>query len=110
LGYYERVGESAVQYAEKLLNTHASTLKTPANKIANNLVYFYKDHGFVIDKSEAADIFGDKIIKVNTSEYDLANEIYQRLMWIIRLADIEDHNFYLIGTPASELHFQKRAK
>ena len=42
-------------------------------KIANDLVYSYKDHGFVIDKTEAIRIFGEEIINTNTQEYDLGN-------------------------------------
>jgi ClpP class serine protease len=51
IGYYERVAESALQYAQKLLETHADKLPRSAEKIAYELVYTYKDHGFVIDKS-----------------------------------------------------------
>lgn len=60
LGYYERVAESAMQYAERLLKTHESNLPKDAAKIAYELVYSYKDHGFVIDKEEAQKIFGKK--------------------------------------------------
>jgi len=41
-----------MQYAEKLLNTHSTNLPRPAKEIASELVYKYKDHGFVIDKAE----------------------------------------------------------
>ena len=56
LGYYERVAESAAQYAERLLKAHETPLKKPASEIARNLVYSYKDHGFVIDQAEATEI------------------------------------------------------
>lgn len=49
IGYYERVAESAVQYAERLLEKHKSTLSSDPSIIAKKLVYGYKDHGFVID-------------------------------------------------------------
>ena len=52
IGYYERVAESAVQYAERLLRSKPA-LANRANEIAKILVYEYKDHGFVIDSDEA---------------------------------------------------------
>jgi hypothetical protein len=76
LGYYERVAESAAQYAERLLNLHSAGLKRKPAQIAKDLVYSYKDHGFVIDKAEALDIFGDKVVKTDTEEYKLGNSIY----------------------------------
>ena len=109
LGYYERVAESATQYAERLLKTHSDKLKGTPKKIANDLVYSYKDHGFVIDKAEAIDIFSDKIVKTNTDEYRLGNDLYEKLMLISRLAGIADHYFYLIGSIETEPHFRKRS-
>ena len=107
LGYYERVAESASQYAERLLKTHSSGLKTQPAGIAKTLVYSYKDHGFVIDKTEALDIFGDKTIKINTPEYTLGNIIYEKLIFISRISKIFGHRFYLIGSLDSQLHFIK---
>ena len=74
LGYFERVSESAKQYAIRLLKDK----KTPKStqEIANDLVYEYKDQSFVIDKEEAKKYFGD-IIKSNTEEYSLANDIHK---------------------------------
>jgi len=108
LGYYERVAESAVQYAERLLKAHASNLKQQPDTIASILVYSYKDHGFVIDKNEALRIFGDKTIKTNTSEYALGNVIYEELKFVSRVAGLLNHNFYIIGSLDSQLHFFKR--
>lgn len=107
LGYYERVAESAAQYAERLLKTHVSNLKHQPGEIAKQLVYSYKDHSFVIDKNEALQIFGDKTIKTNTSEYALGNAIYQELNYISRVAGFLDHHFYIIGSLDSQLHFFK---
>ena len=73
IGYYERVAESALQYSERLLETHEDMLPKKPKEIAIDLVYKYKDHGFVIDKEEAEQIFSDKVIKSNTEEYDLGN-------------------------------------
>jgi hypothetical protein len=102
IGYYERVAESAMQYAENLLNTHKENLPKAANLIANELVYKYKDHGFVIDKSEATKILGEEIIKSNTKEYEIGNTIYQFLDTLSRVANFLNHNFYFIGGLNSE--------
>ncbi len=108
LGYYERVAESASQYAEKLLKTHSDNLKSSPAKIAKDLVYSYKDHGFVIDKTEALEIFGKKIVKHNTSEYELGNALYEELSFISRIADAFDQYYYLIGSCDSDPVFRKK--
>lgn len=108
LGYYERVAESAAQYAEKLLDTHSSNLPRRAKEIAMELVYKYKDHGFVIDRSEAINIFGDRIIKSNTEEYELGNSIYKALDMIGSLLSYLKHNFYFIGSLDSQATIRKR--
>lgn len=108
LGHYERVAESAVQYAERLLQPHKDSLAQSPEKIAKSLVYSYKDHGFVIDKQEAQSIFGDKIVIHNSKEYALGNAIYQNLVFISRIADIAKHNFYMIGSLESEPMLVKR--
>ena len=110
LGYYERVAESAAQYAERLLKLHSGNLKQKPVQIAKDLVYSYKDHGFVIDKVEATEIFGSDIIKTDTDEYKLGNDIYRALIFVSRIADIVNHNFYFIGSVNSDPHFIKRAK
>lgn len=74
LGYFERVSESAMQYANRLLAGRKFPMEI--DEIAKNFVYEYKDHSFVIDKEEATKFLGDSI-KVNSSEYLLANDIHQ---------------------------------
>lgn len=108
LGYYERVAESAAQYAERLLNLHPSGLKNAPAIIAKSLVYSYKDHGFVIDKSEAREIFGDTVVRTNSEEYKLGNTIYASLTFVSSLADMMNNYFYFIGSLQSEPHFSKR--
>ena len=110
IGYYERVAESAMQYAENLLVTHKEDLPKNPQIIANELVYKYKDHGFVIDKSEATKILGDKIVKHNTNEYDLGNTVYQFLEYVSRVATMLNHNFYFIGGVKSEPTLTERRK
>ncbi|MBK5275944.1 MAG: hypothetical protein JJE30_12945 [Desulfuromonadales bacterium] len=109
LGYYERVAESASQYAERLLNLHESNLIQKPSQIARDLVYSYKDHGFVIDKSDATEIFGQNVIKTDSEEYQLGNSIYAALKYIARIADIMGHNFYFIGSCDSQPNFAKRS-
>jgi len=110
IGYYERVAESAMQYAENLLNTHRENLPKSPNTIANELVYKYKDHGFVIDKSEATKILGEDIIKSNTDEYEFGNTIYQFLDMLSRIAEYLNHNFYFIGGQNSEPTINEKKK
>jgi hypothetical protein len=108
LGYYERVAESAAQYAEKLLDTHSDNLPRRAKEIAHELVYKYKDHGFVIDRAEAINIFGEQIIKSNTDEYELGNVIYKSLDMIGTLLGYLKHNFHFIGSLDSQASITKR--
>lgn len=105
IGYYERVAESSVQYAEKLLITHSKNLISSPTDIANKLVYDYKDHGFVIDKAEAVDIFGKEVVKCGTKEYELSNAIYNILAEIEKMASLLRHKFYFIGSLNSDPNF-----
>lgn len=102
IGYYERVAESAVQYAEKLLVANEEKLSKNAKNIAQDLVYSYKDHGFVLDKNEAKKVFGDEIIKINTIEYNFSNAIYSKMSEIERWLDVLGYKFYHIGALDSE--------
>ncbi len=105
LGYYERIAESAVQYAERLLSTHKDKLSNEPSQIAHDLVYKYYDHGFVIDKQEARRIFGDNIIKDNSIQYQLGNDIYEILSLISWVTSITNNRFYFIGSLESEPKF-----
>lgn len=75
IGYCERISESAVQYAERLLSNKPN-LPKPANDIAKDLVHTYKDHGFVIDFEEAKDHLGDDWIRTGTPELAVAEQLY----------------------------------
>jgi hypothetical protein len=97
LGYCERVAESAAQYAERLLKSHSDNLSGKPATIANNLVYTYKDHGFVIDHDEAKAIFGPKVVRRNTEEYDLGNLVYDTMEFFSWFADWKARDFYFIG-------------
>jgi Serine dehydrogenase proteinase len=110
LGYYERVAESAKHYAMRLLNNNAKNLPKEPSKIAHDLVYSYKDHGFVIDKTEAISIFSDKLIKTNTPEYELGNSLYSELDFIQNVSRAVRQQFYYIGSFDTEPTFNKIGK
>ena len=79
LGYYERVSESAVQYAEILLRGKKLPGDNTEGTVAQRFVYGYKDHGFVIDRDEALKYLGDSMVRSDSKEYKLANEIHEFL-------------------------------
>ena len=80
IGHFERAAGSAAQYAERLLANRFSPMDETANtEIARRLVYDYKDHGFAIDAREAATIFGEAMVKIDTPQYHVANKIYEEL-------------------------------
>src|SRR5262249_29812026 len=108
IGYYERVAESALQYSERLLETHKDKLPKKPKEIAFDLVYKYKDHGFVIDKEEAEQIFSDQVVKSNTKEYDLGNGLYKALEMIHGFFNSLGYHFYHIGSLYSQSGIIKR--
>lgn len=110
IGYYERVAESEVQYAERLLESHKGSLVGQPADIANKLVYGYKDHGFVIDKEEAQNIFGTKTVKSDSPEYAFGNGIYNILSQVEELADFLEYSFYFIGSLDSKPQIIRRKK
>lgn len=98
LGYYERVAESAVQYAERLMKSRVRQGPVSGAEIAHRLVYSYKDHGFVIDSHEALEIFGPDVVKQDTAEYRLANDLYTWLdlyQYVVR--DLFNRQMYFVG-------------
>ncbi|MEH2485849.1 SDH family Clp fold serine proteinase [Bradyrhizobium sp. AZCC 2230] len=99
LGYYERVSESAVQYAERLLRDRSLPNKNPS-EVASHLVHHYKDHGFVIDSEEATGLLGADLVKEQTPEYVAADEIYSfvsRAQLVARY--MNNKEFWIIGRP-----------
>jgi len=88
LGYFERINESATQYASRLLQGKKLGKDYSPETLADHLVNHYKDHSFVIDKDEALELFGSDILKTGTQEYIFANEVDQELRWISRIAKI----------------------
>ena len=86
LGYFERINESATQYASRLLQGRQLGDNQNPDKLADHLVNHYKDHSFVIDKDEAKELFGTGMLKTATQEYLFANEVDQNLRLIASLA------------------------
>lgn len=79
LGYFERINESAVQYAERLLRGKKLPENWDAERLAHHLTNHYKDHGFVIDSDEASTLLGKSVVKESTAEYEFGNKIYEFL-------------------------------
>jgi hypothetical protein len=75
IGYCDRISESAVQYAERLLSTKPN-LAPRALAIAKELVHEYKDHAFVIDLDEAQKHLGSDWVKTGTRELIAAEALY----------------------------------
>jgi hypothetical protein len=98
LGYYERVSESAAQYAERLLTGKTLPNGKSAAEISLHLVQHYKDHGFVIDIEEALRLLGSDLIKEQTPEYELADEIYNLLDFVQLVAGVNKKKFWIVGS------------
>lgn len=106
LGYFERVSESAQQYAIRLLA--GKELNLEANDVAHKLVYEYKDHSFVIDKEEARELLGD-IIKINTPEYKFSNDIHKFLNEVnIILGIFNKKSLSIVGTSKDFIFADKK--
>ncbi|MBN3074470.1 hypothetical protein H4F33_20710 [Pectobacterium brasiliense] len=75
IGYYDRVTESAVQYAQILLAGKHNENTKSVGEIANHFTNHYKDHGFVIDVDESKNILGSYMVKDGTDIYDIGSRI-----------------------------------
>lgn len=109
LGYFERVSESAVQYAERLLSNKELPTGRNESSLADHFVNHYKDHGFVIDVDEAQSLLGDKVVKSGTKEYSCANEIFQFFNFFGILLDIfRKQIFTYVGGTHNGLNLKKK--
>ena len=98
LGYFDRIVESASQSAQRLLAKRCKKMRhDQIEKLANRLVYAYNDHGFVIDKAEATEIFGEDVIKIDTEEYLFSNAVYSLFSSISYICKSK-YKFYFIGS------------
>jgi len=111
LGHYERLTESAAQYAERLLDGKLLPTGQTAKSLGEHFVNHYKDHSFLIDIGEATTLLGDDMIKRETPEYAFSNEVYQLLDLLeFLLRYFWKKELYLVGdaTPDS-LTFRKKS-
>lgn len=98
VGYSERVTESSMQYAERLLKgAHEGWGDEQIKGVAKRLTYEYKDHGFVIDKQECAEMFGSDVVQSYTQELEFADAMYKEFMFINKIASIRNFQFTLVG-------------
>jgi hypothetical protein len=88
LGYFERINESAMQYAERLLAGKSLPEGTTPKSLADHLVNHYKDHGFVIDQDESRKLLGGDIVKSESSEYLFANAVYEAFEFVRFFLDV----------------------
>lgn len=82
LGYFERINESAVQYAQRLLDGKSLPDGKTAESLADHLTNHYKDHSFVIDGDEASRLLGKSVVREGTVEYEFGNELYNFLEFV----------------------------
>jgi Serine dehydrogenase proteinase len=98
LGYYQRVSDSAVQYAERLLaGKKLGDGRTPED-VAKHLVNHYKDHSFVIDYDEARTLLGQNVVKEGTPEYKAADEIFRFVDVIDIFLGFKGKEFWHVGS------------
>ena len=102
IGYCDRISESAVQYAERLLSTKPDLIaRAPA--VAKELVHEYKDHGFVIDLDEAKVHLGVDWIRTGTPELQAAEAIYSLFEMINLLLRVGQNKRTLIISGGASL-------
>lgn len=75
LGYYDRIAESASQYAQRLLKGKSNDSTRSVEELASHFTNHYKDHRFVIDVEESKELLGGKIVKDNTDIYKIGSKI-----------------------------------
>lgn len=98
LGYFDRVSESAAQYAERLMRGKQLPEGRDYSSLADHFVNHYKDHGFVIDHDEALGLLGPNVIKSGTNEYNFGNAVYAFLNLFEMILDfVKQRSFYLVG-------------
>jgi hypothetical protein len=108
LGYHQRVGESAVQYAERLLAGKTLGDGKTSEQVAKHLVNHYKDHDFVIDSDEATSLLGNSIVKQGTREYLCADEIYRLIDMVRLLLSIRNKEHWYVGSIADKITVRQR--
>lgn len=82
LGHYDRITESATQYATLLLQAKATSTAGNAadiERLASHFTNHYKDHNFVIDIDEAQKLLGTNVVKADTAIYSACHGIHKFL-------------------------------
>ncbi|TXG86392.1 MAG: hypothetical protein E6R14_03110 [Thermomicrobiales bacterium] len=98
LGYFDRVSESAAQYAERLMKGKSLPEGKTVPAIASHFVNHYKDHSFVIDYDEAESLLGASTVRTDTPEYGFGNAVYGFLNLVeLSLSAFQDRDFALVG-------------
>jgi hypothetical protein len=83
LGHYERITESATQYALRLLKSKVTSTDVDNEKVSALAAHFtnhYKDHNFVIDVDEASELFrriDADVVKEDTLLYRSCHEVHR---------------------------------
>lgn len=83
LGHYERITESATQYALRLLKSKLTSTDVDMEAVSALAAHFtnhYKDHNFVIDMDEACELFeriGGDVVKADTELYKAGHEVHR---------------------------------
>ena len=99
IGYCDRISESAVQYAERLLKKKPQIPEGSIRQTAEQLVYEYKDHGFVIDVEEAQTRLGSSWVVADTPEAKFGEDIYQLLSGLnVMLHAIKNEKLSVVGS------------
>jgi hypothetical protein len=102
IGYCQRVGESAIQYAELLLG-NKPTLVDKASQVAHHLVHGYKDHSFVIDSDEARGHLGDSWIITESPEIRFAERVYRKFDQVETLLNLfHNKRMAIVGNLVSD--------
>lgn len=111
LGYFERINESATQYAERLLAGREFPNNHTPKSLADHFTNHYKDHGFVIDSDEAIELLGEVTVKIGTKEYQLGNDVYNFLDFCNFLCGIfREKTIRYLGDIENGLVFDKKAE
>jgi len=111
LGYFERINESATQYAIRLLNGKTLPESQTSEELADHFTNHYKDHSFVIDSDEATNLLGASVIKTGTDEYDAGNAIYEFLHFQdILFSVFKEKNMRFVGGTENAIDLLDKSK
>lgn len=111
LGYFERINESATQYAERLLSGKNFVKGQDEKTLADHFTNHYKDHSFVIDADEALTLLGENIIKQQTDEYKFSNEMYKVIdLFTVLYNVVQDKDLSIVGTIDNGIKLKDKEK